>query len=325
MTLSGESETPRHSIGVASRRSGLKPDLIRAWERRYGVVKPSRSDTRRRRYSDAQVRRLRLLRQAVRGGRNIGDIAHLPDRSLEELIAGDAVAVRAVGDGSLPAGVIAAPGDVEEAAAAILDACVAAVQQLDPGTLELELERASVALSRAHLLDRLLTPLMVRIGDLWQDGSLRPVHEHLASSIVRSFVGGLRRAHEGPRGAPCMLLTTPVRQRHELGALMAAATSSSEGWRVLYLGPDLPAEEIAAGALACEARAVGLSLVYPPDDPSLPGELVKLRRLLGDSTELLFGGRSAPAYRPAVDRIGGRLVEDLAELREILGDLRMAD
>ncbi|MGD2115035.1 MAG: cobalamin-dependent protein, partial [Acidobacteriota bacterium] len=248
----------------------------------------------------------------------------LPDAELEELIAGDTSAALAA-EGSIRGALLGPGGRLEggeEAARAILDACLSAVGQLDAAALELELERASVALSRAHLLDRLLTPLMVRIGDLWQEGTLRPVHEHLTSAIVRSFIGGLRSGFETSDGAPRMLVTTPLRQRHELGALMAAATAASEGWRAIYLGPDLPVEEIAAGARESGAQVVGLSIVYPPDDPALPGEMLKLRRLLGDPVTLLFGGRAAAGYLGAFDRVEGRVVEDLSELREILSDLR---
>src|SRR5687768_1892912 len=83
---------PRHPIGVVARRTGLKPDLIRAWERRYGAVEPGRTDTRRRFYSDADIHRLLLLRQVVKTGRGIGQVAQLSNEDLEALIAEEPVA-----------------------------------------------------------------------------------------------------------------------------------------------------------------------------------------------------------------------------------------
>src|SRR5437763_643334 len=80
----------RHPIGVVARRTGLKPDLIRAWERRYGAVEPGRSDTRRRFYSDADVERLLLLRRAVSTGRGISQVAGLSGEELESLVEADA-------------------------------------------------------------------------------------------------------------------------------------------------------------------------------------------------------------------------------------------
>ena len=89
MSDSIQNQTRMHPIGVVSRRTGLKPDLIRAWERRYGAVSPERSQTRRRFYTDDDIERLQLLRKAVNGGRSIGQIAELTELELRELIEGD--------------------------------------------------------------------------------------------------------------------------------------------------------------------------------------------------------------------------------------------
>lgn len=337
MKPSTDSESPRHSIGIAARRAGLQPDLVRAWERRYGAVQPARTDTRRRLYSDADVRRLQLLRDAVREGRRIGDVAHLPDADLEELIAADLAAAAAWGgerlnpvradaeapehrssSGAAPLG----SGGEEVRADAISDACMAAIQRLDSRAFERELARASVELSQRHLIERVLEPLMCAVGERWHSGELRPAHEHMASAGMRSFLGNLYEMLQVPAGAPRIVVTTPQRQRHELGALLVAASACSGGWNVLYLGPDLPAEEIAGAVLVAEARAVALSITYPPDDPAIAGELARLGRLLPAHAALLVGGRSAPAYRVAIEAAGGRLVDGLSELPELLAGLR---
>jgi methylmalonyl-CoA mutase cobalamin-binding subunit len=104
--------------------------------------------------------------------------------------------------------------------------------------------------------------------------------------------------------------------------LMVAAAAAAEGWRPTYLGPDLPAEEIAAAVQEKGARAVALSIVYPPDDPLLPDELRRLRWLLPPGVELIVGGRAACAYAPALAEIGARNVEDLSALRAELEALR---
>lgn len=322
-----DSPAARHPIGVVARRTGLKPDLIRAWERRYQAVEPQRSDTRRRFYTDRDIERLRLLRDATQEGRAIGQVARLSDEELAALIAEDqaekAEPERSAGAGTA-AGVQPAVDDedVEEAGHQILQACLAAVRRLDPHELERQLERGSVALSRIHLLQKLLVPLMHAIGDLWQEGSLRPAHEHMASSVVRSFVGHMQGAHQSNHGSPRLIATTPARQHHELGALLVAATASSEGWNVTYLGPDLPVEEIAAAVQQQGAVAVALSVTYPPDDPILPDELRRLRRLLGKGIQILVGGRCAEAYRAAVEEVDANLIEDLTELRRHLSGMR---
>ena len=300
----------RHPIGVVSRRTGLKPDLIRAWERRYGAVAPGRSDTRRRFYSDADVERLLLLRRVVDTGRSIGQVANLTNEELERL------APPRPGEPAPPA---SASGEVADL---YLELCLAAARRLEIGELELHLQRASVALSRASLLDKLLVPLLQRVGELWHQGEMRPTHEHVASAVVRSFLGGMYHAYDTPATAPHLIATTPPRQRHELGALMVAAVAAGEGWRATYLGPDLPPEEIAAAAVEKGAQVVALSLIYPPDDARLPDDLRRLRRLLSPSTTLIAGGRACPAYGAVLDEIGAVRVPDLPTLRRELDRLR---
>jgi methanogenic corrinoid protein MtbC1 len=310
----------RHPIGVVARRTGLKPDLIRAWERRYGAVEPGRTQTRRRFYSDADIERLLLLRRVVGTGRGIGQVANLANEELRALIADEPSRSYPATPGPAPGAV--APGTVADTAEPYLALCLSAAQRLDIHDLETQLDRASVALSRHNLLEKLLVPLMQRIGELWQSGELRPVHEHMASAVVRSFLGSMRAAYHAAATAPQLIVTTPARQLHELGALIAAATAASEGWQVTYLGADLPAEEIAAAVVQKGARAVALSVVYPPDDPMLADEIRRLRRLLPRHVDLIVGGRSAHSYASVLDEVNAHRVESLRELREELDLLR---
>ena len=315
-TSRSSSGAPRHPIGVVARRTGLKPDLIRAWERRYGAVEPGRTDTRRRFYSDADVERLLLLRRVVSTGRGISQVAGLSREELEALVDSETAAAEAG-----PARLADAAGD-GDLAETYLARCLAAAQRLDVREMELQIERASVAFSRTNLLEKVLVPLMQRIGDLWHQGTLRPLHEHLASAVVRSFLGTLYGSHQPELSAPHVVVTTPSRQHHELGALIAAATAAGEGWQVTYLGPELPPEEIAAAALQKGARVVALSLTYPPDDPLLVEDLRRLRRLLGSRTSLVVGGRASRAYAHVLSEIGALRVDSLAELRQHLESLR---
>ena len=148
-------------------------------------------------------------------------------------------------------------------AASALAACMAAVQGLDAIALESVLLRARVALSHTVFLEALIVPMMQTIGDLWRDGSLRIMHEHLASAIVRTLLGGLATPASLSPMRP-IIITTPAGQLHEIGALIAASIAGVEGWRVTYLGPNLPAEDVAAAVQQDPARVIGLSIIYPP-------------------------------------------------------------
>jgi methylmalonyl-CoA mutase cobalamin-binding subunit len=140
--------------------------------------------------------------------------------------------------------------------------------------------------------------------------------------VIRSFLLNPARQYAGADPASTLVATTPQGQLHELGAVMAAALASEQGWRAVYLGPSLPAAEIASAAVQNQARAVALSIVYPAGDPNVERELHDLRRFLPKNIAILVGGRAAEHYRAAVDETGSVLVKDLGQLQTELAKLR---
>lgn len=308
----------KHPIQIVARRTGLTADVIRVWERRYSAVSPARSETRRRLYSDEDVDRLILLRKATLAGRRIGDVAHLSDEDLIELVESDersnANVPRPTNGG--------AAGDAGETSRTHLGACIRAVENLDATAMDSALTRARLELSTPVLIDAVLMPLLHEVGDRWRSGSIRPFQEHLATTMVKSLLESLRPFNAQPAGGPEFVVTTLAGQHHELGAMMAAVVGATEGWRVTYLGPSLPAEEIAAAAIQRRARAVGLSIVYPPDDPNVPSELARLRKLLPVGVGIVVGGRSASNYAEVLATVGASLVTDFDSLRSVLDRLR---
>jgi MerR family transcriptional regulator, light-induced transcriptional regulator len=305
------SKDKRHPMKVVVRRTGLTSHAVRVWERRYQAVEPARTETNRRLYSDADIERLQLLHQATRQGQQIGQIARLSMEELAELAGARSAPVL----DPIPSSALIDP-------ASCVERSLEAVRSLDTTLLEDELARAAVSLSRKKLLEEVIHPLMLRTGDLWAEGSLRIAHEHLASSVVRNVLGSMQSSDMVPATAPTILFTTPTGQLHEIGALMAATVAASEGWRVTYLGPNLPAEEIAGAALQERVRAIALSVIYPADDPRLDAELVKLRRSVGADVPILIGGRAAVGYGNLLDRIDAVHVADLTEFPRHLDALR---
>ncbi|HOE28039.1 MAG TPA: MerR family transcriptional regulator [candidate division Zixibacteria bacterium] len=303
-----------YPIRVVAAKTGLSAHLIRMWERRYGAVEPSRTNTRRRLYSESDVRRLTLLRRATQAGAAIGQIATLPEDDLESLVASyeQLGAVRGAGAPGPPA-----PGYFVRLA-------LEAVADLDARRLESVLLQASVALGRIVLLQEVVMPLLDRVGTEWSGGRLKIAHEHLASSTLRSFLGHLAETAAAEQDAPLLLTTTPAGQVHEFGALVSTVAAASVGWRTAFLGPNLPAEDIAGAARQTSARAVALSIIYPPDDARLADELRTLRRLLDPAVRIIVGGRSKDGYRRTLAEIGALAVDNLPGLIEGLDSLRAA-
>ncbi len=302
----------RHTIKVAARRAGLSAHVIRMWERRYGAVSPGRTDSNRRLYSDGDIERLMLLRRATEAGESIGQIADMEDEDLRKM---------ALSASSIPA-MTDEPGREVRSAQEYLDSCLEAIEAFDAPLLQNRLTDASLSLGRQALLDQLLHPLLEQIGARWNDGRIRVSHEHLASAVVRSLLGALTASSPVDERAPVLVATTPAGHLHEFGALMAAVTAASVGWRVVYLGPNTPAENIAGAARDSRASAVALSLIYPPDDPRIGEELRRLGQLLPGNTRVIAGGRAWPAYQGILNQIGAAVFTDLADFRQFLSDMR---
>jgi methylmalonyl-CoA mutase cobalamin-binding domain/chain len=193
---------------------------------------------------------------------------------------------------------------------------------MDAETLGANLERSSIALGQRGLLERFVSPLARRIGELWENGTMTAAHEHFASNVLRQFLLRGSRAYSAGVNAPLLVVTTPTGQLHELGAAIVAASARDLGWRVLYLGANLPAADIAHAAIQNSARVVALSIVYPGDDDSLPGELALLRRLVPAGIDIIAGGAAAPAYRAVMDAAGIIQLENLDAFTGTLTGLR---
>ena len=292
-----------HSINVVSARVGLTPDVIRVWERRYGAVKPERTATNRRLYSQDQIERLSLLRDVIQAGHSIGNVAALPTPTLRKLAV------------EKPAATLGA------SMSPFLDDGIAAVKKFDGPALDETLKRAAIDLGGQGVLQRVIAPLAQSIGDLWRDGTITAAHEHFASVVIRLFLGHAAKSFGGSEYSPTIVVATPTGQIHELGALLAAAGAAHLGWRVCYLGAGLPAAEIAGAAAQSRARAVALSLVYPEDDENLPKELSRLREFL-PQTPLLVGGRASAAYWDALEAVDALQMKDLPHFCVTLDALR---
>ena len=300
---------PRHPIRVVSARTGLPQDVIRIWERRYRCVCPPRGTTGRRLYTDEDVERLRLLKQAVCAGRRISDVADLETERLRALVSEDHLQATA------DAGVVSTvdPGQPR----ALLDEAIDALENLDRYRLHRVLSDASVEMSGPEFRQQLVVPLLSAIGRRWQEGTLRIVHEHLATTIIRSFISAPRNPALAPR-APRIIVTTPAGQYHELGAIMACAVAEEMGWDAVYLGAALPAEEIAAAVKQIGAKAVALSLCYRESDSRVLEELNRLRHLLDDEIPIFVGGKAAGGMRERLGESGINCPADLTEFRSAL-------
>lgn len=275
-------------IQRASQLSGLTAHVIRIWERRYNALSPSRTCTNRRMYCDEAILRLKLLRTLTEAGHRIGSVARLCTSELEDLV------------NRLTTPVTTVPEPALEQAGEFVEAAMAASKKYDSDMLLCVLLKARRKLGQRGMLHQVICPLIMKIGDEWRQGSLRPSHEHIATAVIRELLLTPVPGSVTPPDAPELIVATPAGEVHELGALIITASARDLGWHVTYLGTNLPVEEIAACAIARQARAVALSVVYPEKCPSVEAKLRRMRELLPPGMTLIVGGRAAEGYRAGV-------------------------
>lgn len=298
-----------HPIAVVAERTGLSQDVLRVWERRYGVVTPFRDPAGLRLYTDQELHRLVLVRTAMRGGRSISRVAKLSTNALELLIGEDDIAKKA----RVP--VPSSAYDPED----VVGASLSLARMLDASALDEALRRAAVVMGMPAFLETVAAPLLRRVGDEWHAGRLSPAHEHLVTSSLHDIVMAMMRAFTNRAGAPTVLVATVAGERHVIGASLVGAAAALEGWNVLYLGGNLPVSELAASAIAANARLVAVSIVYVEDSERVIREMRELRERIPGAITLLAGGAGAAMLSRELSAIGVRVEATvsglLAELR----------
>jgi len=239
-----------YRINVAARQAGISTQLVRAWERRYGLLNPKRTDAGYRVYSDDDVALLRGAKSLVDQGRSISEVSRLPRAELR----------RAAG----PLSEVAASGS--PASTSFLEAALAAVSAFDADRLESLIVHATGMglLSNTAVCDDVLLPLLVVIGDRWEQDKLDVAAEHFGSSIVRRHLHVLLQDEaRRNQGGPVIVCACPEGNWHEGGLLSFALHAAAQGWAPLYLGASTPVDEIVSAAEHKQASAIAMSLTAP--------------------------------------------------------------
>lgn len=264
----------RYPIRAVAKITGLSLDTLRAWERRYRAVVPERSD-RGRQYGPAQIERLLLLGQLVQKGHAIGQIASLSDPELQNLLA------------QQPGQPIAEFAPLPD----FLGPVLSAIEAFDTARAGDELSRLAAVLPPRDLVYQVAVPLMHEVGIRWHNGTLAIAQEHLVSQMLRNLLGGMMRLFRPSSAAMTMVLATPAGESHEFGILAAAMLASISGIEPVYLGPNLPAREIAAAAERTGAKVVVLGITFMVETTS--EEVRAVAAAMPEASELWLGGASS--------------------------------
>jgi DNA-binding transcriptional MerR regulator len=287
--------TPKYLIGIVTKLTGLSIDVVRVWERRYGAVRPARSGGGTRLYSDADVLRLTRLRQAVEKGHSIGQAAKLSEIELDEMIAGARPAL-----------------DRADPYRTARERFIEAVQTMDVAAADQELARAANLFPTCEFVKKIAAPLVNDLKERWAHQEFGAAHEHVASGLLRGMLGSLVRFYPPSGRLDTLVLATPAGERRDLGLPLAALLAATHGWRVINLGADLRAAEIAYAVRLTTARVLVLSLTS--EDVRFDLEIEAISNLVPASTRVWIFGVGAIRHTGLPDRANLILVRDLEEL-----------
>jgi len=234
-------------------------------------VVPQRSD-RGRQYGTAEIDRLLLLNQLVKRGHSIGSIASLPDSELRNLLENQP-----------------SPAQVEvESRPNVIAPILDAIEKFDALAAGDELSRLAVLLSPRDLVYHVSIPLMKEVGERWHAGTFAIAQEHMTSQMLRNLLGSLMRLYRSPNPAARIVIATPPGETHEFGILAAAMLAAMAGVEPIYLGADLPAQEIGEAARRVNARAVLLGVTVLNE--ATHSEIRRLADAMPESSQLWVGG-----------------------------------
>lgn len=265
---------PAYSIRVVSKMTGIEPETLRMWERRYDFPKPERTEGGNRLYSEHDVEALNLVVRAMRDGYRPGEIV---GKSIAEL-------TRIVSRSAAPEPVTTPPS---------LDEAFAALEKDDVVRLRAILRQAAVLLGPSRFVTDVAHPAAVRAGQLWEAGKLDIRHEHVLSEALSAQLHLLAGSLEEPAGGPVVLLATLPGELHALGLDLVAVYLAANRVSTRIVGPDTPTDQIAQGARAYHADVVGLGVSAAADPKQVRRDVRALLEDLPRRVPVWLGGAGA--------------------------------
>ncbi|MFC5177350.1 MerR family transcriptional regulator [Nocardioides taihuensis] len=301
--MSSEPAAPGYTVKHVAALTGLSPDTVRMWERRYAVVSPSRSASGYRVYDEAAVQRLTAMRALVDGG--------CPPREAAARVTSGTTL------GPVPAAGSPDPAAGDVPAAPAPGALTQAARALDAAALDAVLDQAFAAGPFEEVVDDWLMPQLALLGTAWRAGEVSVGGEHFVSAAVQRRVAAAYEAAVVLPGAPRVLVGLARGSRHEIGVLVFAAALRRAGVGVVYLGADVPPESWVVLVSGGPVAAVVLGVPTPEDEPAARETLAALGAAY-PRLRLCVGGGRQDQLADLGSALGHRITDAVPELTRIL-------
>lgn len=289
--------TAQYRIQTVSRLTGVPAPTLRAWERRYGIPSPQRTDSAYRLYTDQDLDLIRRLKE-------------LCDQGMAPSQAAEVVRRMAEADPSEP---VELHLDAWQTATARI---VDAVRRFDPSALELSVQRSMLLGSARTIFDRVFAPALRYIGDEWHAGRLSVAQEHLASEYLGNATRELLRLVQPTAPLRQVVLACVAGEFHVMPLYGTALHFVQWGYRVVILGVDTPPEALADAVESLEPHCVGLSAtqLQPVDRFS---DLLKRYAVACGDTPWVIGGSAAHNHAALIQRLGGLVAQAGADPEQV--------
>jgi MerR family transcriptional regulator, light-induced transcriptional regulator len=246
----------RLRIGELSRRTGVSPELLRAWERRYGLLHPERSAGGLRLYTREDLERVRLMRRHLSAGLAAAEAARLSTQAPLAPASGGATLFDPL---------------------AAREELGAALERFDEPAAQAVFDQVLARTTLDTLLADVVLPYLRDLGDRWQRGDVSIAQEHHASGVLRQRLLSLARGW-GAGGGPQALLACPPGERHDIGLIAFGLALRARGWRIHFIGADTPIESLSDAARSLNADLVVLATTMPHSLDDAAGQLEALSR-----------------------------------------------
>lgn len=281
-------EKGKYRINAVAEMTGIPAATLRAWERRYGVPEPRRTESSYRVYSDADIEIIRRVRELCDQGMAPSEAAKLVLADLEQRSAPPANS-----------------GDPFSSAAT---AIVRAVEAFDPQQVEGAVRHAMALGTATSVFDRVLRPAMAEIGQRWHDGTLSIGQEHMATAIVESAASSMLRLIQHEDAERTAVIACFADDTHSLPLYGFALHLAAWGYRVVRLGTRTPPHAIRQAVEEIDPTIVGLSVTVTPP-PHRARELVEEYAAACGDTPWVVGGAAAPELSELIEQHDGTVIE----------------
>jgi DNA-binding transcriptional MerR regulator len=283
------------SIGELGRLTGISVHTLRVWEKRYGAPHSERLPSGHRRYPKDEVPRLRAIARALESGYRASKVVTGTLEELQGLLGAQEFM------SSKPEQPAEESGQVSREL--IIEKWIEAIHQYDDEFLNHSFYEIWSKEGPLNFILEYSAPFVDRVGNGWINGELTVGQEHFATANLSDFLSARWRQLNIRKDGPIAVLSTLPEETHNLGLLMCAVVTSLAEFKVVYLGPNSPVEDIIKTTEDCEAQLLCMSLSNCVDSNKATEQLRQIRRILNKKINMIIGGEGALDAAPGIIRL----------------------